>query len=92
MLIAVEERESEPCIRVNLTIILKPNLASQALNVRSIKLIWCIGEFMLWRLKGTNKTMVNIIPSKHNNDIRRWSKLIINEIIMIIKDVKISSK
>lgn len=86
------DSKSEPCMRVSFTIILRPNLASQALNVRSIKLIWCSGEFSITIVTGTKSTILSIIPSKQRRDIKRWLKLIIKAIIITINESIINDR
>lgn len=72
MLIDDEDNMSDPCVRVSLTIILRPRLASQALNVNIIKLTWWIDEFKFIIVSGINSTMDSIMPSKYRSDINRW--------------------
>lgn len=66
-----DDNMSDPWVRVSLTIILNPRLASQALNVRRIRLIWCIGEFIYVIIIGVNITIISIDPSKHRSDINK---------------------
>lgn len=63
---------SDPYERDMCTKILKPNLASHAPNVNRIILMVGRGNCIIYIIDGINRTKLNIIPSKHSNDIRKW--------------------
>lgn len=86
-MIEEDDNISEPWARVNLTIILSPRLASQALKVKRISLVWWIDDLKFRIVIGINRTVISIIPSKHRRVIRRWSKFIISEIVIIINEI-----
>lgn len=54
------------------TIRLRPMLASQAPNVRSITLTLVFGAFIIDSVKGTNSTRLNVIPSRDRRVIKKW--------------------
>jgi len=54
------------------TIRLKPILASQAPNVRSITLIPVFGAFVTDRVRGTNRTKLSVTPSRDRRVIKKW--------------------
>src|SRR5687767_15827309 len=59
------------------TISLRPMLASQAPNVKSITLILVFGAFITDSVIGTNNTRLNVIPSRESKVIKKWDWLVI---------------
>lgn len=63
---------SEPYERDIYTKILNPKLASHAPNVNKIMLMVGRGSCIIYIIDGINRTRLNIIPSKHSSDIKKW--------------------
>ena len=51
---------------------LKPTLASQAPNVKSITLMLVLGAFIMDIVMGTNNTRLNVTPSRESKVIKKW--------------------